>query len=389
MTFLSKDFFSFGVEYSKITYIQQKVVTSNYFAVFMSAVPPSYTLLSLIFFPKVAWVCAIAILVPPFVIFLNYVGLIHLSRLIMALLPMSLGIVFVSYILQSNQTSPLGSFAVLFSFMIVPAILFDIRETLPFAFCMIFNISILLFQQQFNLFFDIEMENSFFFSKIYDIITVFVACGVIIGALIALQKININAQNVNIKLVESLNEQNENLKTSREELENSFIALRKAQSQNEAFTWLAQKRSGLTDIFNKHRENFMNPVLSYIVKTLNAQQGLIYNINTDTEKATICATYACDLDKIKNKEVEIGEGNVGQVLQQKKMIHLKKIPDNFLNTQIGANQIKANEILIFPIKNEDRILAILELSTYTTFEDRHIDFLNQTSKDIALKLTLS
>ncbi|MBY0096648.1 response regulator [Mesobacillus maritimus] len=118
-----------------------------------------------------------------------------------------------------------------------------------------------------------------------------------------------------------------------------------------------------------------------IIPAVNACSGVIY-LKIEKEKRPYLkklASYANDKAK---EEIEIGEGLLGQCLQDGRPIRLFDIPKDFIRISSGLMETKPRSMLILPIKLDGEILAVIELASLYDFTNTHESFLQQTSDQL-------
>jgi two-component system, chemotaxis family, sensor kinase CheA len=118
-----------------------------------------------------------------------------------------------------------------------------------------------------------------------------------------------------------------------------------------------------------------------IIPAVNACYGVIYLKIEKNSRPYLkkIASYANDKGK---EKIEIGEGLLGQCLQDGKPIRLFDIPDDFIRISSGLWESKPRSILILPIKLDGEVLAVIELASIYEFTNTHESFLQQTSDQL-------
>ncbi len=130
-------------------------------------------------------------------------------------------------------------------------------------------------------------------------------------------------------------------------------------------------------------------VVSYLVKYLNANQGAIF-IHTedeDREYLELKGCYAYNRKKFLNKQVEIGEGLVGQCFLERQYTLLREIPEGYLSITSGLGEAPPRFLIVLPIKTDQIIEGVIEIATFKDFEQFQIDFLIKVCESIASVIT--
>jgi GAF domain-containing protein len=152
--------------------------------------------------------------------------------------------------------------------------------------------------------------------------------------------------------------------------------------------WTTQGLSELSDIIRKHQRDLQElywHALTFLVKYMKAQQGGLF-VLCEQDKSThleLVACYAYERKKIVEKIIKIGDGLVGQAFLEGETILLKKIPDNYINITSGLGYANPDSIVILPMKQNDKVQAILELATFNEFNTHEIAFLEKAGAFVA------
>ena len=121
---------------------------------------------------------------------------------------------------------------------------------------------------------------------------------------------------------------------------------------------------------------------------VNAQQGLIYQMlpeQDDRPYLKLLAKYADDHRNGFPRELELGEGFVGQCAVEKRRIHVQELGEGL---RIGSDLLDAppRSLMVLPIAFEDQIKAVIALASLHDFDPAHLTFLDQLSASIGIVL---
>lgn len=133
-------------------------------------------------------------------------------------------------------------------------------------------------------------------------------------------------------------------------------------------------------------QTLCDEVLSEIVKYTKANQGSIFTmeeVGTDNEHLKLVSARAWDRKKFLEKRVELGQGLLGQAAIEKSTIYMTDVPENYVVITSGLGQANPRSIVIIPLKNEERVVGVLELASFKKFERFEIDFLEKVGESIA------
>ncbi|MFN8436956.1 MAG: GAF domain-containing protein [Cytophagales bacterium] len=165
--------------------------------------------------------------------------------------------------------------------------------------------------------------------------------------------------------------------------------LLKADSEEKKRTWSLAGHTHLAEIIRQSSNNMSllsNEIVSYLVKYLKANQGGLYVVherNNTSKFIKLEACYAYDRKKFVNKEFEINEGLVGQVIFEKETVFMTDIPEGYFEITSGLGQASPRSLLLVPLKLEQNIVGVVEIASFHVFDTHEIEFLEKASESIA------
>jgi putative methionine-R-sulfoxide reductase with GAF domain len=129
-------------------------------------------------------------------------------------------------------------------------------------------------------------------------------------------------------------------------------------------------------------------VIQELARYLHAQQGGIYtlNDNTDHKKLILRSWYAYERKKYREKEVEIGEGVLGEAFREKQTVYMKKLPENYLRITSGLGNAEAGCLLVVPLKVNEEVEGMIEIASFKAFEPYQIEFVEKVCESVASTL---
>jgi signal transduction histidine kinase/CheY-like chemotaxis protein/HAMP domain-containing protein len=163
-------------------------------------------------------------------------------------------------------------------------------------------------------------------------------------------------------------------------------ALKSFDEKNTQQNWL---KSGMAELNNQMRgeqdiKSLSNNVLSFLAQYIQSLMGIIYVCNDD-HSLILTATYAYPIDQRKEK-IKFGETLVGQVAQNKKMLILSDLPDDYTSIDSGLGGSPPKHIVIVPLLREKKIIGVMEIASFQPFLPGHIELLEVTSESIAIAI---
>jgi PAS domain S-box-containing protein len=159
------------------------------------------------------------------------------------------------------------------------------------------------------------------------------------------------------------------------------------REDREKFTNVGLARIG--EILRMHAENLdtlCDNIIEEIVKYMKANQGSIFvmeSTSAHTEYLRLMSARAWDRKKFMQKNIDLGEGLVGQAAIEKHTIFMTKVPDRYITITSGLGEANPNCILIVPLKAEDVVVGVIELASFKIYQEYEIKFLEKVGESIA------
>ena len=174
-----------------------------------------------------------------------------------------------------------------------------------------------------------------------------------------------------------------------EALEQMRSSLQEVSLQENKRAWQNKGISEFVEIL-RDNNNDLNQLGDSVIRTLtnylNCNQGGIY-IADDTEiehpSLMLISYYAFEKRKFIRQVFDSREGLIGQAFQEKKLIHLTEIPEDYGLITSGVGGAKPKSIIISPLKINDVIFGVIELASFSAFEKYQVDFVEKISENIA------
>lgn len=386
-----KRIFNSGVTSEMPEYLAQKVALSNKLAFLITfAISAPFCILSMIYFPSIAHLPLIAIFACLLVIPINQLGMIYLSRLIVALLPFGLTAVYSAYLTPVGE-APLSSiFSLQIAFGVIgPFLMYDIREKIWLSSTAgIVLLTTTLLTNQLNEWFELEMVNSVLRTGFLFNATVALSIITIGGGILYLCYINFKASKKTQGLIDEMDKNNETLQQSQIEMKANIKKIKENQIEEQKRNWssegLAQFGSMLRS--NLEGDDMFDQLISGITRYIEANQGGLYLVQ-EKEDADINiilkSCYAYSRKKFTEYTVKPGQGLLGQSYYEKDIIYLKDIPQDYIKITSGLGQALPSTVLIIPLMINEEIEGFFEFASFKEFQEYEIEFLKDLGETIA------
>jgi len=165
--------------------------------------------------------------------------------------------------------------------------------------------------------------------------------------------------------------------------------LRLTTERNTEQDWLKTNLARFTGMLQGQRDltTVGRMLLSELSVLVNAQQGVIYQ--TESEEAdtlVLLSAFASDAEDGHLRELKIGEGLVGQCAAEKRRMLITNLPPDTISIRSGLFEAVPRNVIVLPVLFEDRVKAVIELASLSTFTASHLAFLEQLTASIGIVL---
>ncbi len=172
---------------------------------------------------------------------------------------------------------------------------------------------------------------------------------------------------------------------------NEMIRNLKEQTlKNAEQDWLKTNLARFSRMLQGERDlaTVSNLIMSELAPLVNAQYGVFY-VSTreeDETKLELVASYGAEnVDELK-EEFRLREGLIGQAAADRRPILLKDVPPDFIRIGSGLGHAKPANVNILPALFEDEVKAVIELASFSEFNETHQNFLDQLMESVGIVL---
>ncbi|MCZ8214648.1 MAG: GAF domain-containing protein, partial [Cyclobacteriaceae bacterium] len=173
-------------------------------------------------------------------------------------------------------------------------------------------------------------------------------------------------------------------------LAKSIIAMQQKLNESEKtqakINWTNEGAARFNEIIkNENVEVTMlgDKILKQLINYVKANQGAMYLVNEDDKNLERIATYAYGKKKFVDARQPLENGLLGQCYLEKASIYLKEVPSDYVNITSGLGEAPPSTVLITPLKSQEKVVGLIELASFSTFEKHELDFIEKMSESIA------
>ncbi len=170
-------------------------------------------------------------------------------------------------------------------------------------------------------------------------------------------------------------------RTNQPSPENQAMFLADRIIENDEGTWLDIKKQRILTRISGNDTNiydFGRSLLSAFADVFEISQAAIF-INEkrkNKEILTFKLGYAFSDPEDGSVEFESGEGLIGQVAADGKAMLFNSVPQGFFTIQSGLGKSNPVSLYIFPLKNGNRVLGVIEIASFRKITEEDVRLIN-------------
>ena len=164
----------------------------------------------------------------------------------------------------------------------------------------------------------------------------------------------------------------------------SVVASRYFRS-NEVQTWLRRGQAGIAGrVQGDQRLDVLGGnVLSFLAEFMGAQVGAIY-VTEGGRRFRRFAAYALPTSKTEVDSIAIGEGLLGQSVQDNRVIHVRDVPAGYLPVASAVGEGTPYELAVVPASVDGVVHAAIELGFFRKLQTADLELLARVSELVAI-----
>jgi HAMP domain-containing protein/CheY-like chemotaxis protein/signal transduction histidine kinase len=162
--------------------------------------------------------------------------------------------------------------------------------------------------------------------------------------------------------------------------------LRVTTERNQEQDWLKTNLAKFTRMLQGQRDllTVSRMLLSELVPLVDAQQGTIYQMDSDRRHLRLLAAYAQHPGQ--PEVIGLGQGLVGQCAVERQRVLLNDVPSGYTRVTSSLVEAPPISIVVLPVLFEGQTKAVIELGSLRPFNITHITFLEQLTQSIGVVL---
>ncbi|MCS6790564.1 MAG: PAS domain S-box protein [Bacteroidia bacterium] len=120
--------------------------------------------------------------------------------------------------------------------------------------------------------------------------------------------------------------------------------------------------------------------IALLCRELNVHMGALFVRRGDV--LTLEGSYAYDLSSGRGRQFHLGEGFVGQVALEKKILRIHPVPPSYLRLRSGLGEASPHTLLLLPLIFQEESYGVVELASLEAVPPLMEPFLQKTSEHI-------
>lgn len=396
MNSLLKRLFNLGVKEGMPEYLSEKIIMSNQVtAILIVMVVIPFTTISLVYFYELAFIPLAGLGVCTLILVLNAFGITTLARLVIALFPITLASVYVAYLVGPDDPKVMEMYSISLSFVIIPVLVFDIREWLYLLGSALYSFVMMVFLlDPLNAWLDGDFDTTIVTEGYLGVVTVVLSLMTIFASISALAWQNYKSKKNSDDLVKTMDLRNEELKNSELKLKDNLEQIAINQQAEQKRSWHSE---GLAMVGNLLRtdvssQQLFDQLVSELTKYMGANQAALFVVNKEDDDDVFMelkSVYAYARKKFIEKKIKPGQGLTGQAWLEGDVIRLKEVPDSFIRITSGLGEATPGYVVIMPLIVNESVEGVLELAAFQDIEQYKVDFLKSACENIASFVSIS
>ncbi len=163
--------------------------------------------------------------------------------------------------------------------------------------------------------------------------------------------------------------------------------LKSAEAEKNIRDWANEGLAKMGEVLRRNNTNtktLADEVLKELVKYLKVNQGALFVVTGEAKDTLeLSAAYAYEKRKFINRKIDFGDGLAGQCVLERNTIHLREVPESYIQITSGLGQALPRTLILVPLVHNDIVYGVLEMASFKLFTDAEIAFIEKVAESIA------
>ena len=160
------------------------------------------------------------------------------------------------------------------------------------------------------------------------------------------------------------------------------------RKRNERQHWVKTSLAEIGDSLQgaEQPDDFGRRLLSSLVPLVAGGYGAFHLFQEDDGRFHFVSGYGFEGNRGEGSTFLPGEGIAGQAAVERKMIMLTDLPSNYIKIASGLGQASPRFLAAIPVANQDRVLAVIEVASFSALTNEQRTLLEESAAMVALRL---
>ncbi|MFN5555343.1 MAG: GAF domain-containing protein [Chryseotalea sp.] len=138
---------------------------------------------------------------------------------------------------------------------------------------------------------------------------------------------------------------------------------------------------GIKQALQNNKNEAAEAGLKAVCKQLDAGQGAMYKVYTenDIHFVKLLSGYALAIGENQTIQYTFGEGLIGQAAAENKSLYIDEVPEGYMKVVSGLGMASPRYLYISPIKKNDKVEGVLEISTFKKITETQRKFIDEAA----------
>jgi putative methionine-R-sulfoxide reductase with GAF domain len=138
----------------------------------------------------------------------------------------------------------------------------------------------------------------------------------------------------------------------------------------------------------KNEKEILQSGLHAVCKQLEAGQGAIYLLQDSegTRMLELKTGYALNIGENTVISYAVGEGLIGQAAASGRTLYIDDVPEGYIKVVSGLGSASPRFLLITALKQQDRVMGVLEIASFTPLSENQRKFVEESAQLIVDKI---
>lgn len=129
--------------------------------------------------------------------------------------------------------------------------------------------------------------------------------------------------------------------------------------------------------------------LQAVCKQIDAGQGALYRVieEGNKRKVELKSGYALTIGESTVIKYEVGEGLIGQAAANGNTLYVDDVPEGYIKIVSGLGSASPKHLLIVPVKNNNHVLGIFELASFSPISEDQRKFVEESAQLLGDKIS--